>query len=161
MRRSINIFPRSACHKIMVGNFRHWPNYRVYFQVKLQIQSVSFLVAFWKMSILQEPNTICQTTTNQVVIFFYLYLKGLSLHLNWTMATWLRYFVVLVSPSRQMSCWYLQPCMSVETQESLNNVAGTESNCVLCNHKHTSYWHLYVTLFAIITFFFQTKMLFE
>jgi len=26
MRQSINIYPRSACHKIMVENFRHWPN---------------------------------------------------------------------------------------------------------------------------------------
>lgn len=119
MRQSIDIFPRSACHKIMVGNFQHWPNYRVYIQAQLQVQTLSFLTNFWRSSILQQQKIICQTMTNQVTlsgIFFGLYLKGLSLHLDWTMATWVRNCVVLLSPSSWTPCWDLQPCtrMSVE-----------------------------------------------
>jgi len=52
--------------------------------------------------------------------------------------------------------------MSVETQESLNNTVGNESNCVHCDHEHASYWYLFERLFTIMEFFFlQTKMLFK
>jgi len=54
-----------------------------------------------------------------------------------------------------MPGWDLQPCMSIETQEFLNNTAGNESNRVLCDHKHATYWHLYERLFAIMAFFFS------
>jgi len=44
-----------------------------------------------------------------VVISFDLYLKGLSLYLNWTMATWVRNCLILLSPCSWMPGWDLQP----------------------------------------------------